>query len=98
MGVGKARASKQLCALQNHTTAMKNKKAQSTAAAPALLQVVDEVAHAGGLGFEVSVVVLVGRHLNGDACLHLDTPGSQPVDLERVVGHEPDALETMNER
>lgn len=63
-----------------------------------MLQVVDEVAHAGRLGFEIRVVVLVGGHLNGNACLHLNPPGPQPLDLERVVGHEPDALEPIDER
>lgn len=58
-----------------------------------MLQVVDEVAHAGRLRFEVRVVVLRGGHLDGDACLHLNPPGPHPVDLERVVGHQLDALE-----
>lgn len=63
--------------------------------AAAALQVVDEVAHAVGLGLKVTVVVLVGRHLDGNASLHLHPRRLQAVDLERVVGHEPDALENM---
>lgn len=58
-----------------------------------MLQVVDEVAHAVGLGFKVAAVVLAGGHLDGNPSLHLHPRRPQPVDLERVVGHELDALE-----
>ena len=66
---------------------------KAAAATAAVLQVVDEVAHASRLGFEVRVVVLGGGHLNRDSCLHLNPPGPHPVDLERVVRHELYALE-----
>lgn len=51
------------------------------------------MAHAVGLGFEIGVAVLVGGHLDGNARPHIYSRGPQPVDLERVVRHEPDALE-----
>lgn len=57
-----------------------------------MLQVIDEVAHASGLGFKVSVVVLVRSHLHRYASVHLDPQSPQPLNLERVVGHKLDAL------
>lgn len=88
------------CRFTHHASSkVKKRKVRPTkaaAATAAVLQVVDEVAHASRLGFEVRVVVLGGGHLNRDSCLHLNPPGPHPVDLERVVGHQPDALESMD--
>lgn len=62
-----------------------------------MLQVVDEVAHASGLGFKVSMVVLVGGNLHRYASVHLNPQSPHPLYLERVVGHKLDALERSME-
>lgn len=57
-----------------------------------MLQVVDEVAHASGLGFKVSMVVLVRSHLHRYASDHVNPQSLHPLYLERIVGHKLDAL------
>lgn len=57
-----------------------------------MLQVVDKVTHASGLGFKVAMVVLVRSHLHRYASDHADPQSPHPLDLERIVGHKLDTL------